>query len=73
MTFFISVEYYILIEREVSMFLFVSIFILIIFILFLWMLLIASSKSKSDEEKFIEDNLQMRYLKEFQKKKKKFC
>ena len=53
------------------MFLFISSFILIIFVLFLWMLLIASSKSKSDEEKFIEDNLQMQYLKEFLIKKKK--
>ena len=47
------------------MFLFISSFILIIVSLFLWMLLIASSKSKSDEEKFIEDNLQMQYLREF--------
>ena len=52
------------------MFLFISSFILITFILFLWMLLIASSKSKSDEEIFIEDNLQMQYLKEFSMKKK---
>ena len=62
-------EYYILIESEVSMFLFISSFILVGFILFLWMLLIASSKFKSDEEKFIEDNLQMQYLKEFAMKK----
>lgn len=55
------------------MILFISSFIIIIFILFLWMLLIASSKSKSDEEKFIEDNLQMQYLKEFAMKRKKFC
>ena len=67
---FISVEYYFFIEREVSMFLLISNFILISFILFLWMLLIASSKFKSDEEKFIEDNLQMKYLKEFELKKK---
>lgn len=52
------------------MFLFISSFILIIFSLFLWMLLIVSSKSISDEEKFIEDNLQMQYLKEFAMKKK---
>ena len=58
-------EYYILIESEVLMFLFISSFFIIIFILFLWMLLIASNKFKSDEEKFIEDNLQMQYLKEF--------
>ena len=54
------------------MFLFISSFILINFILFLWMLLIASSKFKSDEEKFIEDNLQMQYLKEFVIKKKSY-
>ena len=68
--FFISEEKYFLIEREVSMILFISGFILITFILFLWMLLIASSKSKSDEEKYVEDNLQMQYLKEFAMKKK---
>ena len=66
---FIYVEYYFFKEREVSMFLFISNFILISFILFLWMLLIASSKFKSDEEKFIEDNLQMQYLREFAMKK----
>lgn len=59
-------------EREVSMFLFISSFILVNFVLFLWMLLVASSKFKSNEEKFIEDNLQMQYLKEFALKKKKF-
>ena len=52
------------------MFLFISSFILISFILSLWMLLISSTKSKSDEEKFIEDNLQMEYLKGFSLKKK---
>lgn len=51
------------------MFLFISNFILIVFSLFLWMLLIASSRFKSDEEKFIEDNLQMQYLREFIMKK----
>ena len=51
------------------MFLFISNFILIVFSLFLWMLLIASSRFKSDEEKFIEDNLQMQYLREFTMKK----
>ena len=55
---------------EVSMFLFISSFILIIFVLFLWMLMIASSRFKSDDERFIEDNLQMQYLKEFAIKKK---
>lgn len=59
-------------EREVSMFLFISSFILVNFVLFLWMLLVASSKFKSNKEKFIEDNLQMQYLKEFALKKKKF-
>ena len=44
------------------MFLFISSFILIIFVLFLWMLMIASSRFKSDDERFIEDNLQMQYL-----------
>lgn len=52
------------------MFLFISSFILIIFVLFLWMLMIASSRFKSDDERFIEDNLQMQYLKEFAIKKK---
>ena len=52
------------------MILFISGFILITFILFLWMLLIASSKSKSNEEKYVEDNLQMQYLKEFAKNKR---
>ena len=44
---------------------FISIIFIILIFLFLWMLLIASNKSKSCEEKFIEDNLQMQYLKEF--------
>ena len=52
------------------MFLFISSFILIIVSLFLWMLLVATSKFKSDEEKFIEDNLQMQYLRKFSMKKK---
>ena len=51
------------------MLLFSSFFVIFIFILFLWMLLISSSKSKSAEEKFVEDNLQMQYLKEYSKKK----
>ena len=53
------------------MFIFISSFIVFNVILFLWMLLISSSKSKSNEEKFIEDNLQMQYLKEFVIKKRK--
>ena len=56
-------EYYILMESEVLMFLFISMNIFIFQIL-LWILLIQSKKSMSDEEKFIEDNLQMQYLKE---------
>ncbi len=51
------------------MLLFISSFILINFILFLWTLLIATNKLKSEEEKFIEDNLQMQYLREFAQKK----
>ena len=50
-------------ESEVLMFLFISTNIFIFQIL-LWILLIQSKKSMSDEEKFIEDNLQMQYLKE---------
>ena len=38
-------------------------------ILFLWLLLISSKKSQSKEEKFVEDNLQMQYLKEYKNKK----
>lgn len=51
------------------MLLFISSFILINFILFLWTLLFATNKLKSEEEKFIEDNLQMQYLREFAQKK----
>lgn len=43
-------------------------FILILFLvdsMFLWLLLIASKMYKTDEEKFIEDNLQMEYLKSY--------
>ena len=52
------------------MFLIISSFITIILILFLWILLISCNKSKTDEEIFIEDNLQMQYLKEFSLKNK---
>lgn len=45
------------------MFLFIS-SILFFQEIFLWILLIQSKKSKTDEEKFIEDNLQMQYLKD---------
>lgn len=52
------------------MFLFISSIILINSSLFLWMLLIASNKFKSNEEKFIEDNLQMEYLRGYANKRK---
>lgn len=54
------------------MLVFISIFIISSFSLFLWMILIVSSKSRSDEEEFIEDNLQMKYLKGFCSDKRKF-
>ncbi len=47
------------------MFLFISSFFMFSFVLFLWMLLIASNRFKSDEERFIEDNLQMEFLKNY--------
>ncbi len=40
--------------------------------IFLWVLLIQYKKSTSDEEQFIEDNLQMEYLRNFLIRKKKF-
>lgn len=49
------------------MFLFNTIFILII-ILLLWSLIIGSNKSKINQEKYLEDILQMKYLKNFEKK-----
>ncbi len=48
------------------MFLFNTIFILII-ILLLWSLIIGSNKSKINQEKYLEDILQMKYLKNFEK------
>lgn len=48
------------------MFLFNTIFILII-ILLLWSLIIGSNKSKTNQEKYLEDILQMKYLKNFEK------
>lgn len=44
------------------MFLFIS-SILFFQEVFLWILLVQSKKSKTDKEQFIEDNLQMQYLK----------
>ena len=41
-------------------------------VILLWILLIESKKLVSDEERFIEDNLQMQYLKEFSIKKNNF-
>ena len=52
------------------MFLFISM-LLLSNVLFLWMLCIASEKSKTNQEKFIEDNLQMQYLREYSLKKTK--
>ena len=50
---------------EVPMFLFISIIFMITFSLFLWMLLISSKKSITNEEQYIEDNLQMQFLNKF--------
>lgn len=49
------------------MFLFIST-ILFFQEIFLWILLIQYKKSITDEEQFIEDNLQIQYLKNFKKK-----
>lgn len=49
-------------------------FIFILFFtntIFLWLLLIGDKKMKSKEEMLIEDDLQMKYLKEFSLKKNK--
>lgn len=46
------------------MFLFISV-ILFFQEIILWILLIQNKKSRTDEEQFIEDNLQMEYLREF--------
>lgn len=48
------------------MFLFSTILILII-IMLSWSLIIGSNKSKTNQEKYIEDILQMKYLKNFEK------
>ncbi len=47
------------------MFLFISIIFIITFSLFLWMLLISSKNLITNEEQYIEDNLQMQFLKKF--------
>ena len=47
--------------------------ILSINILFQWLLLISNKKSQTKEEKFVEDNLQMQYLKEYKNKKTRKC
>lgn len=47
------------------MFLFISCLLFFQEIL-LWFLLIQSKRSMSDEERFVEDNLQMEYLKKFE-------
>lgn len=52
------------------MFLFISC-ILFFQPVLLWILLIQYKKSETNEEKFIEDNLQMKYLREFQNRKSK--
>lgn len=52
------------------MFLFISC-ILFFQPVLLWILLIQYKKSETNEEKFIEDNLQMEYLREFQNRKSK--
>lgn len=43
----------------------ISIFISIILILFSYLLLIASQKTKTNEEKYLEDIIQMEYLKNY--------
>ena len=47
------------------MFLFISIIFIFIYSLFLWMLLISNKNSMTNEEQYIEDNLQMQFLKEY--------
>ena len=43
----------------------ISIIINITLILFLWVLLVSSQKTKTDEEIYLEDILQMEYLKNY--------
>lgn len=47
-----------------------SIFIILIF-LFLWILLISTKNSRTSEEQYIEDNLQMQFLKNYKKRQVK--
>ncbi len=47
-----------------------SIFIILIF-LFLWILLISTKNSRTNEEQYIEDNLQMQFLKSYKKRQVK--
>ncbi len=47
------------------MFLVISNCFIIISILFLWMLLISTKNLRTNKEQYIEDNLQMQFLKEF--------
>ena len=49
------------------MFLFISINFVITFSLFLWMLLISTKNFKTFEEQYIEDNMQMQFLKKYKK------
>lgn len=52
------------------MFLLISILLSLNFI-FLWILLIVNKKSQTEKERFIEDNMQMEYLRKFILQKKK--
>lgn len=47
------------------MFLFISIIFIIVVSLFLWILLISNKNSMTNEEQYIEDNIQMQFLKKF--------
>ena len=49
------------------MFLFISIFFIIVSFLFLWIILISVKNSKTIDEQFVEDNLQMQFLKKYKK------
>ena len=46
---------------------FISIIFIIIIFLFLLMLLISTKNSRTDDEQYIEDNLQMQFLKNYKK------
>lgn len=47
------------------MFFIISVFFIIIFFLFLWLLLVSIKNSRTVEEQFVEDEFQMRFLKEY--------